>query len=159
VIFVTVGTEFPFDRLVRAMDAWAAAHPDTEVLAQTGAGRYRPQHLRWVRRLGRADYAAAMAAAELVVAHAGVGSVVAAGEHGKPVVLLPRQARLGEQRNDHQLDTVAWLRGRPGVHVAEDETALPARIAAARAAADGVQAVPGTAPAEFLGRLRAFVLG
>ena len=155
-IFVTVGTELPFDRLIRAMDAWAAASGE-EVLAQIGAGRYQPAHLRWVRRLGRADYAAAIAAAELVVAHAGIGSVVAAGEHGKPIVLLPRRARLGEQRNDHQLDTAQRLAGREGVHVAEDETALPARIAAARAAS-GVRAVPGTAPPAFLDRLRAFVL-
>jgi UDP-N-acetylglucosamine transferase subunit ALG13 len=156
VIFVTVGTELPFDRLVRAMDAWAAASGE-EVLAQIGAGRYQPAHLRWVRRLDRSDYAAAIAGAELVVAHAGVGSVVAAGEHAKPVVLLPRRARFGEQRNDHQLDTVAWLGGRPGVHVAADEAALPATIAAARAA--HIRAVPSAAPPDFLGRLRSFVLG
>jgi UDP-N-acetylglucosamine transferase subunit ALG13 len=156
-IFVTVGTELPFDRLVRAMDAWAAGHPDAEVLAQIGAGRYQPAHLRWVRRLDWAEYAAAIAAAELIVAHAGVGSVVAAAEHGKPIVLLPRQARLGEQRNDHQRDTARWLRDRAGVHVAEDESALPAAIAAARGGA--VRAVPGAAPPAFLDRLRAFVLG
>ena len=82
--------------------------------------------------------------------------MVAAGEHGKPVVLLPRRARLGEQRNDHQLGTVHWLRARPGVHVAEDETALPARIAAARGT--GAGAVPAAAPPAFLDRLRSFVL-
>ena len=155
---MSVGTEFPFDRLIRAVDAWAAARPGEEVLAQIGAGRYEPAHLRWVRRLGRSDYAAAIAGAELIVAHAGIGSVVAAGEHGKPIVLLPRRARLGEQRNDHQLDTAQWLAGRPGVHVAEDETALPACIAAARGAGAGVRAVPGTAPPAFLDRLRTFLL-
>jgi UDP-N-acetylglucosamine transferase subunit ALG13 len=156
-IFVTVGTEFPFDRLIRAMDAWAATHPGTEVLAQIGAGRYEPAHLRWVRRLGRVEYTTAITTAELVVAHAGVGSLLAAGEHGKPVVLLPRQARFGEQRNDHQLDTANWLSSRPGVHVAADEAALPECIAAARVAE--VEAVSGTAPSAFLGRLRSFVLG
>jgi UDP-N-acetylglucosamine transferase subunit ALG13 len=159
VIFVTVGTEFPFDRLVRAMDAWAAAHPDTEVLAQVGTGRYQPRHLRWVRRLGRAEYAEAVAGADLIVAHAGVGSLVTACEHGKPLVLMPRRARLGEQRNDHQLDTAAWLRDRPGVHVAEVEGELPARIHSALRAVNGTRAMPATAPDEFLGRLRAFVLG
>jgi exopolysaccharide biosynthesis glucuronosyltransferase PssE len=158
VIFVTVGTEFPFDRLIRAMDAWAAAHPGEDVLAQIGTGRYEPAHLRWVRRLGRTDYAEAIAGAELIVAHAGVGSVVAAGEYGKPIVLLPRQAQLGEQRNDHQLDTAHWLVGREGVHVAGDEAALPALIAAARGGKGVVRAVPGAAPPAFLDRLRAFVL-
>jgi hypothetical protein len=41
--------------------------------------------------------------------------------------------------------------------VAEDESALPAAIAAARGGA--VRAVPGAAPPAFLDRLRGFVLG
>jgi UDP-N-acetylglucosamine transferase subunit ALG13 len=160
-IFVTVGTMYPFERLVRAMDAWAAANPGEEVLAQIGRGRFEPVHMRWVRRLERGDYAAAVADAEILVAHAGVGSVVAAGEHGKPVVLLPRRPRLGEHANDHQLHTAAWFGGRPGVHVAETEAELDARIAAARVqgAAGGLDPVPPSAPPEFLARLRAFILG
>ena len=96
-------------------------------------------------------------AAELVVAHAGIGSVVTAGEHGKPIVLLPRRARLGEHRNDHQRDTVAHLAGRPGIFVADDEGALPARIAGG-ARRRRRQALAPTAPAGFLERLRAFVV-
>ena len=116
VIFVTVGGELPFDRLIRAMDAFAAAQPRGEVLAQIGAGGFEPAHMRWVRSLDRATTTPRRwPAAELLVAHAGIGSVVTAGEHGKPIVLLPRQARLGEHRNDHQLDTAALAR-RPARH-------------------------------------------
>ena len=155
-IFVTVGTEFPFDRLVRAMDAWAEANPETTVLAQIGTGSYEPRHMTWHRRMGRATYAEAVTAAEIVVAHAGIGSVVTAGEHGKPVVLLPRLARFGEQRNDHQLDTAARLGNRPGIRIAADEAELAACIAAARA--DGaVEAMGKIAPEAFLARLRDFV--
>jgi UDP-N-acetylglucosamine transferase subunit ALG13 len=156
VIFVTVGTEFPFDRLVRAMDAWAAAHPAETVLAQIGTGTFEPAHMTWHRRMGRSAYAEAVTAAELVVAHAGIGSVVTAGEHGKPVVLLPRLARFGEQRNDHQLDTAAKLGGRPGICIAADEGELAACIAAAKA--DGrLQAMGKVAPDAFLARLRDFI--
>jgi UDP-N-acetylglucosamine transferase subunit ALG13 len=155
-IFVTVGTEFPFDRLVRAMDDWAVAHPQETLLAQIGTGSYEPRHMTWHRRMGRAAYAEAVTAAEIVVAHAGIGSVVTAGEHGKPVVLLPRLARFGEQRNDHQIDTADKLGGRPGIRIAADEGALPACIAAARA--DGaVKAMGKVAPEDFLARLRAFI--
>ncbi len=157
-ILVTVGTMHPFDRLIRAMDAWAAAHPGEEVLAQIGAGRFEPAHMRWVRRIGRGDFDAAVAGAEVVVAHAGVGSVIAAGEHGRPIVLMPRRARFGEHSNDHQADTAAWFGGRPGIRVAGDETELAARIAEARDAA-GVAPMPHTAPVAFLDRLRAFALG
>ena len=157
-IFVTVGSELPFDRLIRAMDAWAAIHPGEEVLAQVGAGLFQPAHMRWERRMGPAEYAAAIEAAELVVAHAGMGSVVTAGVHGRPIVVLPRRVRFGEVRNEHQLEAAARLAGWPGIAVAETETELPERIAAARAAGAAGLVVSRTAPTAFLARLRAFVL-
>jgi len=48
VIFVTVGTQLPFDRLIRGVDLWAAEHPDIPVFGQTGtiAGDgYTPKHM------------------------------------------------------------------------------------------------------------------
>ena len=89
--------------------------------------------MRWVRSLAARDYARTVAEAELVVAHAGMGTVITAGEHGKPIVLLPRRAAQGEHTNDHQVDTARWLRTRPGIRVADAEADLPAAIAAARA--------------------------
>ena len=159
-IFVTIGSMFPFDRLIRAMDAWAAADPQAAegMLAQIGDGGYEPAHMRWVRSLEREAYARAVAAADLVVAHAGMGSVITAGEHGKPIVLLPRRAARGEHTNDHQVDTARWLRTRPGVRVADAEADLPAEIAAALAG--GVAVTLGAeAPPAFLARLRAFAEG
>lgn len=148
---------FPFDRLIRAMDAWAAAQPEpVALLAQIGDGGFEPRHMRWVRSLPGDDYARTVAGAELVVAHAGMGSVITAGEYGKPIVLLPRRAAAGEHTNDHQLDTARWLRSRPGIHVAESEAALAACIAEARAAGAGATRLAATAPPEFLARIRAF---
>jgi UDP-N-acetylglucosamine transferase subunit ALG13 len=154
VIFVTIGSMFPFDRMIRAMDAWAAAQEE-EILAQIGAGAFEPRHMGWVRRLERPDYAAAIARARLVVAHAGVGSVVAAGEQGKPVVVLPRRADLGEHTSDHQVETASWLRGKPGVRVAESEADLPACITAAEARGERLAA---TADPAFIARLHRFIV-
>ena len=90
---------FPFDRLIRAMDAWAAAQPEpVPLLAQIGDGGFEPAHMRWVRSLPRDDYARTVAEAEVVVAHAGMGSVITAGEYGKPIVLVPRRAASGRCR-------------------------------------------------------------
>jgi UDP-N-acetylglucosamine transferase subunit ALG13 len=159
VIFVTIGTMWPFDRLIRAMDAFAETDPQVEFLAQIGTGRFEPRHMRWVRLLDRTAYADTIAGAEVVVAHAGVGSVVTAGEYGKPIVVLPRKVIWGEHTTDHQLETADWLRGRPGVFVATEAEDLPAAIAAARAqGSGGVAPVPRTAPPDFLGRLRSFIL-
>lgn len=157
-IFVTIGTMWPFDRLIRAMDDLAAAEPGLELMAQIGRGHFEPRHMPWVRSLDRAAYAAAIARAEVVVAHAGVGSVVAAGEHGKPIVVLPRRAARGEHSTEHQLETAVWLRGRPGIFVAGEVADLAGCIAAARERAGGVTPVPKAAPATFLARLRGFAV-
>ena len=37
-IFVTVGSMMPFNRLIDTMDRWAAARPDVEMFAQIGGG-------------------------------------------------------------------------------------------------------------------------
>ena len=117
--------------------------------------------MTWVRKLDRPDYAAAIAAARLVVAHAGVGSIVSAGEHGRPIVVLPRRAALGEHTSDHQVETVGWLRGKPGVHVADDRGASsPGCIAAAAAAAAAGGAGWRRPPIPaFIARLRRFIEG
>ena len=155
-IFVTIGSMFPFDRLVRAMDAWAAAHPEEEVLAQIGDGGFQPAHMRWLRRLDQDGFAATARQAEIIVAHAGMGSVITAGQFGTPIVVLPRLKRWGEHNTDHQLATAGWLQGRPGVFVAPAERELDRRIAEARAAADGrLPSLPSVAPPAFIARLRA----
>lgn len=157
-IFVTVGSMFPFDRLIAAMDQWAAGLGQSrgEVLAQIGAGSLEPCHMRWVRRLERAEFARTVAGADLVVAHAGMGSVITAGEYGKPIVLLPRRAAAGEHTNDHQIDTAGWLRRRPGIYVADAEQDLGACIAEALARGASGESLGATAPADFLARLRSF---
>lgn len=123
-IFVTVGSQTPFDRLVRTVDAWCARQPGVEVVAQIGQGGYEPRHMRWLRLCSPAEYRRHCAAAEVIVAHAGMGTVLTALEAGRPMLLLPRRGELGETRNDHQLATAKWLRGRPGITVADDEPAL-----------------------------------
>jgi UDP-N-acetylglucosamine transferase subunit ALG13 len=156
VIFVTIGSMFPFDRMIEALDAWAAGQQE-EIVAQIGAGRFEPKHMAWVRKLDRPAYADAVRRARLVVAHAGVGSVVSAGEQGKPIVVLPRRAALGEHTSDHQVETVGWLRGKPGIHVAGTEADLPASIAAATASAASGDRIAPTADLDFIARIRRFI--
>jgi UDP-N-acetylglucosamine transferase subunit ALG13 len=158
VIFVTIGSVFPFDRMIRAADDWAAANPEEEVFAQIGDGGYEPRHMIWVRRLDRETYDTAASRARLLVAHAGMGSVITAGRFGKPIVILPRRHALGEHNTDHQADTAAWLSGRSGIYLAEDESVLGHRIEAALARPEGLS-LPSHAPKAFTDRLRAAILG
>ena len=158
-ILVTIGSMFPFDRLVRAMDDWAAEHAGSEdILAQIGDGAYEPRSMRWVRRLERAEFMTVLAGADLVIGHAGMGTVITAGEYGKAIVIMPRHSARGEHTNDHQIDTAAWLGGRKGIFVAAEEDHLGARIAEARGGG-AVATIGAAAPAEFLARIRAFAEG
>lgn len=127
-ILVTVGMQLGFDRLIRAMDALA---PDLgqPVIAQTGRGTYTPQHMDARAKIAPAEFETLMREAQLIVSHAGIGTVLTAARVGKPVLLMPRRADLGEHRNDHQLATARSLQGRAGILIAMDEGELGAQIA------------------------------
>ena len=128
-IFLTVGTQLPFDRLVRVVDAWCAARgTGDKVFGQIGVlGRdnYRPVHFDFAQTLPPGEFDARFAAARCIIAHAGMGSIIGALNAGKPITILPRRADLREQRNDHQLATAARFADRPGLFPAMSEDALP----------------------------------
>ena len=123
-IFVTVGSQMPFDRLVQAVDRWAGETNRSDVLAQIGKSAVRPRHIRWVSDLAPNEYRRQIGEAELVVAHAGMGTVMSVMEAACPALLLPRRASLHETRNDHQVAAIPWLRSHPGIMVAETDEEL-----------------------------------
>ncbi len=164
-IFLTIGTHEPFDRLIRAVDDWYGRRQGSPALfgqiTEPRADAYRPQHFEWVSRLTPAEYSARMERSSLIVSHAGMGSIITALHGGKPIVVMPRRGHLRETRNDHQYTTVKMLGGRPGIYVAEDETCLAAVMD--RAIADiGTTSAPriaAFAEDKFTEPLRAFLIG
>ena len=115
-IFLTVGTQEPFDRLVRAVDAWCGKRDYREIFAQInnpGRNGYRPRNMEWTPTLSPAAYDDRMATADLIVAHAGMGSIITALSLAKPILILPRRADAKEQRNDHQIATAQRFASRP----------------------------------------------
>ena len=140
-IFVTVGTQLPFERLVSAVDEWAGAQAvEPEVLAQVGSGRTDYKHVDCVRSLDGRRYAEVISAAGLIVAHAGTGSILTALDLGVPVIVVPRDDRRGEHRDDHQIQTARQLERMGLVTVAWSETDLPALIERALAHPPGSRA-------------------
>lgn len=159
-IFATVGTQLPFDRLLAGLDRWAALNPGIPILAQTGRTARTFRHISAVRDLDQTAFRARFTEARLVVAHAGMGTILSATELGKPVILMPRLARFGEHRNDHQRDTAAEMARLSNVTVVEDGEALHAALDAARARGFAfVSDIPGTsqAAAPLIAALRDFV--
>ena len=75
-----------------------------------------------------AEFETRFRAARLIVAHAGIGTVLMAQKLNKPIVMFPREARFGEHRNDHQLATCRELAGRQGLYLARDSETLLALL-------------------------------
>lgn len=123
-IFVTVGTELPFNRMVRVVDQWARAAGRTDVFAQIGETDWQPAHIAWSNFLQPPEFSKKFAEADVVVAHAGMGTILSALQWEKPILVMPRRASLGEQRNEHQLATAQRLSELGKINVAMDEAQL-----------------------------------
>jgi UDP-N-acetylglucosamine transferase subunit ALG13 len=80
-------------------------------------------------RIGPAEFEALVERADLVVSHAGIGTILTTQRFATPIVLFPRRFDHGEHRNDHQVATARNLAGRAGALIALDETQLAERIA------------------------------
>jgi UDP-N-acetylglucosamine transferase subunit ALG13 len=110
-VVVTVGMNtYPFRRLFERM----LAILPTEVDVFWQSGRTDVGDLPIAARFAAPvdELERAMAEADVVVAHAGVGSALAALRVGKIPVLVPRTKAFGEQVDDHQLDLADDLAGR-----------------------------------------------
>ena len=126
-IFVTVGNTDPFDRLIRAVERWSIARtPREDICAQIGAGEFVPTSFPTDRFLDPLAFESRFKGAELVISHAGMGTIITALELGKPLLVMPKRASLGEQRNEHQLATVEHVCGKNSIWVAHDEHEFPA---------------------------------
>lgn len=153
-IFVTVGTQLAFPRLIDAMNRIAPTLSET-VIAQTGPGGGDWTNLDHRANLSPAAFAETFRAARAIVAHAGIGTILSARSAGKPLIVMPRRHALGEHRNDHQLATARQVAELPGIHVTEDETGIAALLAAPELTAASEASSP--AREALIARLRDFI--
>ena len=157
-IFVTVGTQLAFDRMLAAVDAWAGRNPDTKVFAQTGPTRLQLKNLECKPFVSPSRADQLVQESSLIVAHAGMGSILTAMRHSRPILIMPRHASLGEHRNDHQLATARWLATRPGVVVAWNEQELVERLDQ-RGSLGASGGLPPVADGPLVQRLHAYLQG
>jgi len=124
VIFVTVGAQMPFDRMCQAVDQWASKRKRSDVFAQIGTTDWRPTTIAWTAMIEPPAFKKAMQECSVVVAHAGMGSILTALQYGKPILVMPRRGDLRETRNDHQIATAKRFKELGRVAVAFDEAEL-----------------------------------
>lgn len=105
-IFLTIGTLQPFDRLVKTVDTLVGAgRIEDQVIGQIGYGSYCPQRIQAHQVLDKKEFDEQMGKAAFIISHAGMGSIITAITLRKPMIVMPRLKKYSEHVNDHQLDT------------------------------------------------------
>lgn len=122
-IFATIGTQLPFDRLISMLDELAPLLGE-EVVAQVNHGSYHPRNIKTVDFLSPDEFSQLFSQARLVIAHAGMGTILSALQQQKPIIIFPRIAALGEHRNEHQMSTAIKMREQGWCYVATGQEEL-----------------------------------
>ena len=126
-IFVTVGTHAdPFQRLLDAL----AVLDGSELVVQHGNGTPPPGIDQAEAFMPFDRMLECFRAAEKVITHAGVGSILCASREGHVPLVVPRRPELGEHVDGHQAELTRALGARGSVIPVWDTEELPALLAA-----------------------------
>jgi beta-1,4-N-acetylglucosaminyltransferase len=106
-IFLTVGsTNCPFDRLIKTIDeAVGKGFIKDEVFGQIGCSRYKPLHFSYKKFIDKKEFDDYYNNSDLVIGHAGMGTIMMSLEMHKPLLISPRRKEYREHVNEHQLHT------------------------------------------------------
>ncbi len=154
-IFVTVGTQMHFDRLVEAVDEWAGTVTE-DIFAQSGPSSYVAKHIRTKPFITPHEFREHARQARVIIGHAGMGSILTALEFGKRIIVMPRRHDLGEHRNDHQIATAKYFVGQGRILVASDRRELFQRLAQLNEF-DAVEPISPTASPILIATIRQFI--
>jgi UDP-N-acetylglucosamine transferase subunit ALG13 len=139
-VFVACGTGPRFARLLQAVEP-LAQRPDVELFVQRGEAATDYAHLPGAASVSREEFARRLAWADVVICHAGAGTLHEAVCAGHRPLVLARLARHAEIVNDHQRELVRALEARgaaralpeSGQGIVELPTLTSTRIGPARA--------------------------
>jgi UDP-N-acetylglucosamine transferase subunit ALG13 len=109
-IFATVGNhKSPFDRLFSEIDSIVEKNPSWIIFAQMGNSTYKPKNFKYKSFFSEKELLEGMKSSDLVICHAGAGSIINALSLGKKIILVPRMKKFGEHTDDHQTELAKIL--------------------------------------------------
>ena len=156
-ILVTVGThEDPFDRLLHGVEGLPRGE---ELIVQHGPSTVRPPGARCHAYLPFEELQAHVRRARVVIAHAGVGSIMGALAAGHRPLVVPRLCRHGEHVDDHQLPLARRLAAAGAVVLVEDAATIPDMVRGIDSADGGSGLTASSLAADLRGYLAAVVDG
>lgn len=106
-IFVTLGTQDkPFTRLLKKLDEMIEKGIicDDEIIVQAGCTKYKSPHMTIISYIDMGEFNSYIEKSDLIIAHAGVGTIINSINHGKKVLTVARRKKYGEHENDHQVE-------------------------------------------------------
>lgn len=104
-IFVTVGThEQGMESLLMELDRLIDEKEiQDEVIAQIGYSTYKPKNYKYKEMISYDEMDEMVKKASIVITHGGPGSIFHAIHNGKVPIVVPRNPKLNEHVDDHQI--------------------------------------------------------
>jgi UDP-N-acetylglucosamine transferase subunit ALG13 len=132
-ILATVGTHYQqFDRLVKGADHLALVLVE-RVIIQRGNSNYLPLHAEHFQWTSSQQMETLTRESRLVISQASAGSIIFTIKHCKPLILVPRVKRYGENHDDHQQQLARMFASKGRAVIVDDPDASTLRGAIAKA--------------------------
>ena len=103
-IFVTLGTQDKdFSRLLKAIDREIEkGNIKDKVVVQAGYTKYKSMNMEIFDLVSTNEFDELIKKSNLVITHGGVGNILSAIKHNKPIIAAARLKKFKEHTNDHQ---------------------------------------------------------
>lgn len=106
-IFVILGTQdkkFPrlLDAIQNQIDC-GNIDKSEEIIVQAGSTKYESKDMKIRNYIGVSEFNELLDKADLIICHAGVGTIISALNKNKTIIAAARLKKYGEHVNDHQL--------------------------------------------------------
>lgn len=117
-IFIITGSTYPLDRLIKEIDKIGNKY---EIFAQIGKSNYKPKNIKFEKFLEQEIIIKKIKWSDLVIAHAGVGTIIDVLSLNKKLILFPRLKKHKEAIDDHQLEICKAFEKKFGINYTTNE--------------------------------------
>jgi len=105
-----------------------ASQTEEPVVMQIGTSKIIPRNCEFARFYSSEAFEGYISRSRVVVAHAGIGTILAAIRGGRPLVCLPRRREFRELWDDHQLEMCRTIAAAGTLRFVEDENDLTLQV-------------------------------
>jgi len=126
ILVIVASSANGFDRVVESVDKLKVEGIiKDKVTAQIGNGKYKPEKIETTFKFKDFEEINNLSAkADMIISHAGAGTIMMALRLGKPIICMPRLKELGEHTDNHQLELARTLDKEGKILVAKNEGEL-----------------------------------